>query len=205
MKIVGELEKVPYLTEVVIGLDRADAEQYKFALNYFNQLPQHHRVLWNDGPRLRQIDAQLEKIGLAPQEMGKGRNVWYCLGYILASGKGESVALHDCDILTYNRELLARLIYPVANPNFNYEFCKGFYSRVANGRINGRVQQQSDTSLLIHSIRKCIAHISQYMTLERGDLVYTGTPGQTAAIQPGDVCEVEVEGIGVLSNPVHAG
>ena len=73
------------------------------------------------------------------------------------------------------------------------------------GRISGRVQQKSDTSLLIHSIRKCVAHISQYMTLERGDLVFTGTPGQTGPILPGDVCEVEVAGAGTLSNPVHAG
>lgn len=70
------------------------------------------------------------------------------------------------------------------------------------GRISGRVQQESDTSMLIHSVRKCIAHLSRYVTLERGDLIFTGTPGTTAEIQPGDVCEVEVEGVGVLSNPV---
>ena len=70
------------------------------------------------------------------------------------------------------------------------------------GRISGRVQQQSDTSLLIHSIRKCVARLSRYVTLERGDLIYTGTPGTTAEITAGDVCEVEVEGVGILSNPV---
>ncbi|GMU41552.1 MAG: 2-hydroxyhepta-2,4-diene-1,7-dioate isomerase [Chloroflexota bacterium] len=70
------------------------------------------------------------------------------------------------------------------------------------GFISGRKQQESDTSLLIHSIRKCIAHVSQYITLERGDLVYTGTPGQTGAIVPGDVCEVRVGGM-TLRNPVR--
>lgn len=70
------------------------------------------------------------------------------------------------------------------------------------GFISGRKQQESDTSLLIHSIRKCIAHVSQYITLERGDLVYTGTPGQTGAIVPGDVCEVRVAGM-TLRNPVR--
>jgi 2-keto-4-pentenoate hydratase/2-oxohepta-3-ene-1,7-dioic acid hydratase in catechol pathway len=73
------------------------------------------------------------------------------------------------------------------------------------GRINGRTQQQSDTSLLIHPIRKCIAHLSRYVTLEPGDLIFTGTPGQTAAISDGDVCEVEVGGVGVLRNPVRRG
>lgn len=147
-KIVDELSQVKYLSEIVIGLDRADEQQYRHALQYFSKLPQHHRVLWNDGPRLKAVDAQLQEHKLAPQEMGKGRNVWYCLGYILASDKAESVALHDCDIVTYDRQLLARLIYPVANPNFNYEFCKGYYSRVANSKINGRVCRLLVTPLL---------------------------------------------------------
>ena len=71
------------------------------------------------------------------------------------------------------------------------------------GRISGRTQQESDTSLLIHSVRKCIAHLSRYVTLEPGDLIFTGTPGQTAAIVAGDICEVEVGGVGVLRNPVR--
>jgi glucosyl-3-phosphoglycerate synthase len=70
------------------------------------------------------------------------------MGYTLASDRSESVALHDCDIVTYDRELLARLIYPVANPRFNYEFCKGFYARVADGGINGRVCRLLVTPLL---------------------------------------------------------
>ena len=146
--IVKELKDVPYLNEIVIGLDRADKEQYKHALEFFSELPQHHRVLWNDGPALLAIDKELQELGLAPKELGKGRNVWYCMGYILASGKAESVALHDCDIVTYNRELLARLIYPVAHPQFNYMFCKGYYSRVAEGKINGRVCRLLVTPLI---------------------------------------------------------
>ncbi|MEG3768252.1 glycosyl transferase [Alteromonas sp. 14N.309.X.WAT.G.H12] len=147
-KIVTELTQVPYLSEIVIGLDRANKEQYKSALSFFSKLPQHHRVLWNDGPRLKAIDDELASLNLAPKEMGKGRNVWYCMGYILASNRAESVALHDCDIVTYKRDLLAKLIYPVANPQFNYEFCKGYYARVANGKINGRVSRLLVTPLL---------------------------------------------------------
>ena len=151
--IVDHLVGADYLNEIVIGLDRADLEQYQYALQFFDKLPQHHRVLWNDGPRLKALDAELQELNLAPKELGKGRNVWYCMGYSLASNRSEAVALHDCDIVTYDRELLARLIYPVANPRFNYEFCKGFYARIADGKINGRVCRLLVTPLL-RALRK---------------------------------------------------
>jgi glucosyl-3-phosphoglycerate synthase len=147
-RILDHLAEVPYLSEIVVGLDRADEDQYRSALAFFARLPQHHRVLWNDGPRLQALDRELQRFDIAPREAGKGRNVWYCMGYTLASQRAESVALHDCDILTYDRSLLARLIYPVAHPNFNYEFCKGFYARVADGKINGRVSRLLVTPLL---------------------------------------------------------
>ena len=147
--IVDELTGATYLSEIVIGLDRATLPQYQHALKFFEKLPQHHRILWNEGPRLQALDAKLAELGLAPKELGKGRNVWYCMGYIQASNKAESVALHDCDIVTYQRDLLARLIYPVAHPQFNYEFCKGFYARVADGKINGRVSRLLVTPLLL--------------------------------------------------------
>ena len=136
--IRSELEKVPYLSQVVVGLDRADRDQYESALAFFKTLPQQHRVLWHDGPRLRAIHSELAIRGLAPSEPGKGRNVWYCMGYVLATSRVDAVALHDCDILTYDRSLLARLIYPVAHPQFSFEFCKGYYARVANEKLNGR-------------------------------------------------------------------
>mgnify|MGYP000601520138 CR=1 FL=1 len=146
--IINEISKVPYLKQIVIGLDRATEEEYRYALKFFSKLPQNIKVLWNDGPRLKALDAELQEAGLAPKELGKGRNVWYCLGFVLGSGEAESVALHDCDILTYDRRLLARLLYPVANPNFNYEFCKGYYARVADSKINGRVSRLLVTPLL---------------------------------------------------------
>ncbi|MGE0228549.1 MAG: fumarylacetoacetate hydrolase family protein [Dehalococcoidia bacterium] len=71
-------------------------------------------------------------------------------------------------------------------------------------RLNGQVVQQADTSQLIHSIRRCVAFVTSAMTLEPGDLVFTGTPGTTAEIHPGDTVEVEVDGVGVLTNPVVA-
>jgi glucosyl-3-phosphoglycerate synthase len=137
--IVDELTKIPYLNQIIIGLDRANETQFDAARKFFDRLPQDHVVLWNDGTRLRFVDAALQEKGLAPAEPGKGRNVWYCLGYFLAAGNSKAVALHDCDILTYDRSIPARLLYPLAHPSFNYLFCKGYYYRAANGKLNGRV------------------------------------------------------------------
>ena len=147
-KIIEEISKVKYIQNIVIGLDRANENEFLEAKEFFKKLPQKHEILWNDGPNLKNLDNQLKEQNLAPQEMGKGRNVWYCMGYILAMGDTEAVALHDCDILTYNRNLLARLVYPVANPKFNFDFCKGFYPRVSNHKIKGRVARLLVTPLL---------------------------------------------------------
>ena len=70
--------------------------------------------------------------------------------------------------------------------------------------VNGEVVQQATTADLIHSVRACISWISRSMTLERGDLIFTGTPGETRRLAPGDSVRVEVEGVGFLVNPVVA-
>ena len=139
--ILDELSGATYLSHVVIGLDRATESEYRYALKYFSRLAIPHTVIWNDGPRMQAIQAKLKNFGLAPGELGKGCNVWYCLGYIQSMTEIDAVALHDCDIVTYERGLLSRLLYPVANPRFNYQFCKGFYARVADGKLNGRVSR----------------------------------------------------------------
>lgn len=70
-------------------------------------------------------------------------------------------------------------------------------------RVNGAVRQSARTSDLIFKIPRLIAHITACMTLEEGDLILTGTPAGVGPIVPGDTVEVEIEGIGVLSNPVR--
>ena len=146
--IVSELAKVPYLSQIVIGLDRADKAQFEFAREYFSELGQNHRILWNDGPRLQKVMEQLRQKELAPTEPGKGTNVWGCYGYVLAAKQMDVVALHDCDIVTYQRDLLAKLLYPVAHPTFNFAFSKGYYARYAEGKLNGRVARLLVTPLL---------------------------------------------------------
>ncbi len=155
--IIQELSKVTYLDEIIIGLDRATEEEFEHAKEFFSRLPQRHHILWNDGPRLKAIDQVLDEYGLAPNELGKGRNVWYCLGYALASGRAKAVALHDCDILTYKRDIVAKLFYPVVHPTFKYAFCKGYYYRAANGKLNGRVSRLL-VSPLVRALEKVFGH-----------------------------------------------
>ena len=138
-KIISELNKINYVNEVIIGLDQANETEFLYAKNYFKSLKIPHKILWNDGPKLLKLNDELNKLSLAPKEFGKGRNVWYCLGMCIARDNARSVALHDCDIKTYDRRMLAKLFYPVVNPFFNFEFCKGYYPRVAQGKMNGRV------------------------------------------------------------------
>ena len=156
--ILTELAHADYINEIVIGLDQANAEQFKFAREFFSQLPQKKSILWNDGPRLREIAAELEARGLAPDQPGKGRNVWYCIGYILAANNSKAVALHDCDILTYTRDIPARLFYPIVNPALDFEFCKGYYTRVNDkGQLSGRVTRLF-VQPLITSMKKILGH-----------------------------------------------
>ncbi len=147
-KILDELAHASYIKHIIVGLDQDGPAQFEHAREFFAKLPQQTHILWNDGDRLRDIDAQLAKEGLAPPQPGKGRNAWYCFGYALALEEPEAIALHDCDILTYDRGLPARLFYPVANPTFGFEFCKGYYPRINGDKLSGRLTRLFVTPLL---------------------------------------------------------
>lgn len=71
-------------------------------------------------------------------------------------------------------------------------------------RVNGEVRQKARTSELVHGVAALVSYASKFTTLEPGDLIYTGTPGTTREIKAGDVVEVEIEGVGILHNPVVA-
>jgi len=154
-RILDELSEVPYLHRIIIGLDQADRDQYAHAVRFFARLPQDHVVIWNDSPRQLALGDRLKAHGLYPAEPGKGKNVWTCLGYMMARRDTAVVAIHDCDILTYSRHMLTRLVYPVVHPNFPYQVAKGFYPRIGDGKINGRVTRLLVSPLLI-ALRKVI-------------------------------------------------
>ncbi|MCG7572021.1 glycosyl transferase [Phaeobacter sp. CNT1-3] len=147
--ILKELSQVKYLHRIIIGLDAADEAQFRRAKEFFKGLNQNHIVIWNDSPRMLELGARLEALGLAPAEQGKGKNVWSSMGYLLGCADSSVMAIHDCDILTYDKELLARLVYPVVNPTFPYQVAKGYYPRIGGGGLNGRVTRLLVSPLLI--------------------------------------------------------
>lgn len=80
------------------------------------------------------------------------------------------------------------------------------YNRLKlEGRLNGKAVQQASTSQMIFNVAAQVSFVSQFVTLAPGDIIYTGTPGATGMLKPGDLFEVEIEGIGILRNPVTAG
>ena len=70
--------------------------------------------------------------------------------------------------------------------------------------VNGKRMQTGNTKTMIFDVKTIVSYISDFITLEPGDLIFTGTPGSTRALQPGDVVEVEIEGIGTLKSPVQS-
>ena len=153
-RIVGELKGADYVRQIVVGIDGADtAAKWKRARKIFGVLPQETLLVWNEGPRISRLLRRLAQHGHGDGAAGKGRNVWLCLGAVLATARARIVAMHDCDIANYSRELLARLCYPLANPALGFDFCKGYYARVSD-RLHGRV-----TRLLVAPLLRAMGSI----------------------------------------------
>jgi glucosyl-3-phosphoglycerate synthase len=150
--IVDVLRGVRYLRQIVVSLsgseDRADYDEMRRFWDGVHTIDGEPPILlWNSGRRVETLFQQLRDEGLDPGGNGKGRGTWIAYGYVLASNVSRVIAVHDCDIRTYSRELLARLCYPTANPMLHYEFAKGYYAR-ASGRLYGRVTRLFVTPLL---------------------------------------------------------
>ncbi len=133
--IIDQINKVNYLCSVVVALGGAKEEkEFREAKAYFGRLKKEGRdvkVVWVEGPRIRQIFEKLQEQKIPTGVPGKGQSVWITLGYLFAAEVSDVIALHDCDIVTYDRLLLGRLIEPTANPNNDFEFCKGYYARIS--------------------------------------------------------------------------
>ncbi len=69
-------------------------------------------------------------------------------------------------------------------------------------RLNGEVRQSERSKDLLYNVDQIVSYVSRYVTLMPGDVIFTGTPGSTSSMSGGDVVEIEVEGVGVLRNPV---
>ena len=150
--IIDVLAGVPYLQQLVVSLSGSgDRDAYEMMRQAFAEVRtirgEAVTLLWNEGSRIQTLYRRLREEGLDPGADGKGRSTWLAYGYVLATGASRVIAVHDCDIRDYQRELLARLCYPTANPNLHYEFAKGYYAR-ATDRLYGRVTRLFMTPLL---------------------------------------------------------
>lgn len=146
-RIVDHLRRVHYVDTTVVSLGRASREGVDRARALFAKLPGRVRLLWLDGPRVKEVLRPVREAGLIQTETGKGFACWLAYGLVLAEARCSVIAVHDCDIVTYDRELLARLCYPVVHPGLGFEFAKGYYARVSD-RMNGRVTRLFMTPLL---------------------------------------------------------
>jgi glucosyl-3-phosphoglycerate synthase len=155
-KIMQELRKARYIDELVLCLDRATRREFDIAKKAFSPV-KNLTIIWNDGPRMKAIYQLLDENDLSPGKEGKGRAVWISFGYVLAKGRSRVIALHDCDIVNYDRSLLGRLCYAVANPRSEYEFCKGYYARVTD-RMHGRVTRLFFTPF-IRALERMLGHL----------------------------------------------
>jgi len=153
-QIMKEIKEVPYLNEIVVTMGRTNQKQFVKAKKFFSSFPQKTRVIWNTGPSIEELHKLLEENGLFVGEDSKGRSCWTAYGYILSQKENKVIALHDCDIVNYSREFLGRLCYPVASPNIDYAFCKGYYARVTD-RMHGRVARIFVTPI-IRSLEKLL-------------------------------------------------
>lgn len=146
-RICDELRGVEYLHRIVVMIGRCSREQYEHACTFFAGFKTNVTAIWMEEPAIVELLSLLQDADIDIGVRGKGQTCWLAFGYLLAQGDCQVIALHDCDILNYNREMLARLVYPVAHPNLGFEFCKAYYARTSN-KMHGRVTRLFFTPLV---------------------------------------------------------
>lgn len=188
-RIIEELKGVNYLYKIILGLDQATEEQFEEVKKLMSVLPCQVDVLWNDGPRIKELYTELTSEGFPGLDTpGKGRNVWTMIGYGLTDQDAYAFALHDCDIVNYTREVPARLFFPIVHPALDFEFNKGFYSRVTD-KLHGRVTRLF-YSPLVHSLVKVFGNnrYLDYMESFRyslsGEFAFIRSLGRGISISP---------------------
>jgi glucosyl-3-phosphoglycerate synthase len=121
-KIVDKLKDADYIKRIIISLDGASQTEFRKAKDFFSVMPQQLSIIWNDGDRIQAILKILSENDVSVGPQGKGRGAWMAFGYALAHRDTFAIALHDADILTYERDILARLIFPIVHPGCDYGF-----------------------------------------------------------------------------------
>jgi glucosyl-3-phosphoglycerate synthase len=136
--IVNQLNKCTYLNNAIIVLTAEDEEEYKNTVNYFNRLEIPHIVAWCESPDIQEIFIDLKDRGIdISRYTGKGMAIWIAIG--IASLDSYAIIFHDADIETYTEEIPARLLLPILDPELGFFFSKGYYARISESRLYGRV------------------------------------------------------------------
>jgi glucosyl-3-phosphoglycerate synthase len=188
-KIIEELKDVHYLYKIILGLDRATKEQFEEVKKLMSVLPCKVDVLWNDGPRIKELYADLTAEGFPGLDTpGKGRNVWTMIGYGLTDANAYAFALHDCDIVNYSREIPARLFYPIVHTALDFEFNKGFYSRVTD-KLHGRATRLLYTPLInsltkVYGSNRYLDYMESFRYALSGEFSFIRTLGRGIGISP---------------------
>lgn len=136
-QIIDVLSTTRYISKIYISLDRANREEYNNAREIIAPLGDKASLVWNDKPEVIEVIERIEK-QLPLGSRGKGRAVWTCLGYIIGKSEISAIAFHDADILTYDRDFLTRLLFPIMYLRF--QFVKGYYVRY-DKKLFGRVSR----------------------------------------------------------------
>ena len=137
--IVEKLQGANFIESIIVTLGVAPSEDdYRETKQIVSKLGDKAEVLWTDGPRVSGMYQQLIDEGFNLRVPGKGRSVWTAFGYLLGDPRIDALVLHDCDIVDYDRSMLARLCMPLAHRSLDFEFCKAFYARCTD-RMHGRV------------------------------------------------------------------
>ena len=146
--IVKQLAHVTYIDTIVVVLGVApNVTDYQETQRIVAPLGERAEVLWTDGARVQTLYQELIDADFNLATPGKGRAAWTAFGYLIADASLSAFVLHDCDIVDYDRVMLARLCLPMVHGSFDFEFCKAYYARCTD-RMHGRVVRLLVTPLL---------------------------------------------------------
>lgn len=179
-RIIDELNKCTFLKKVVIALAADNREQYRTVVDFFERLEMDHLIVWCNGPRISSVTEEMKENELDITGFsGKGKDAWISLG--IASLYSYAIVLHDADIINYNKEFVAKLLYPIVHPQLNFYFNKGYYARInlEKKTMHGRVYRLFVRPLLDTLMRdvKYESDILEYMQAFRytlsGEFAFT--------------------------------
>ena len=178
-QIRDHLKECAFIKTVVVCLYADTVEQYSTAVQFFSHLPQQTFVIWENGQRVTNLLENLRARGLDLLSLrGKGRAVWLGLG--LATLQAGAIALHDADIITYDRSYPLKLLFPLLEKEFGIGFNKAYYARIGSypRTLNGRVVRLFVTPLLtalteLFGYQKYLRYLSAFRYPLSGEFAMT--------------------------------